>query len=182
MYELFWVLTFVPIGQPAVASILDIKRKLKMIFFTSALKLTLTLCKSTVFMIEPWKKVTVVKCLLNRPSSSNPGGVLASRKKHAWNLMKGYSFVRLLQNWWQTKPKSELMNNWKRFFWGKQIYVLAQFINPFPNPIFKSNFHFHSYYSDLIQLSEWVLHCIKLLYIYLQLMIQFKIHKSKLTI
>ena len=41
--------------------------------------------------------------------------------------MKGCSCVRLLQNWWQTKPNSELMNNWKRFFGGgKQIYVLAQ--------------------------------------------------------
>ena len=41
---------------------------------------TLTLCKSTVFMMEPWKKVTVVKCLLISPSSSRPGGVLPKSK------------------------------------------------------------------------------------------------------
>ena len=37
---------------------------------------TLTRWRSTVFMVEPWKKVTVVKCLLISPSSSRPGGVL----------------------------------------------------------------------------------------------------------
>ena len=42
-------------------------------------KTTLTLCKSTVFIIEPWKKLTVVKCLFMSPSSSRPGGVLTSK-------------------------------------------------------------------------------------------------------
>ena len=42
-------------------------------------KTTLTLCKSTVFIIEPWKKLTVVKCLFMSPSSSKPGGVLTSK-------------------------------------------------------------------------------------------------------
>ena len=41
--------------------------------------LALTLCRSTVFMMDPWKKVTVVKCLLIRPSNSSPGGVLNTR-------------------------------------------------------------------------------------------------------
>ena len=41
---------------------------------------TLTLWRSTVFMMEPWKKVTVVKCLFISPSSSSPGGVLAAAR------------------------------------------------------------------------------------------------------
>ena len=46
----------------------------------SECNLTFTLCKSTVFMMDPWKKVTVVKCLLISPSSSRPGGVLATNQ------------------------------------------------------------------------------------------------------
>ena len=47
---------------------------------------TLTLCKSTVFMMEPWKKVTVVKCRLISPSSSSPGGVLPNSKMMLFSL------------------------------------------------------------------------------------------------
>lgn len=45
--------------------------------------LTFTLCRSIGFMIVPWKNSTVVKCLLNNPSSSKSGGFL-----HNWIVTK----------------------------------------------------------------------------------------------
>lgn len=48
--------------------------------------LTLTLWRSMGFIMVPWKNSTVVKCLLNRPSSSRSGGFLYIPKKLKHNI------------------------------------------------------------------------------------------------
>lgn len=48
-----------------------------LIILVFALLLTFTLWRSIGFIMVPWKNSTVVKCLLNRPSSSRSGGFLS---------------------------------------------------------------------------------------------------------
>lgn len=61
----------------------------------TSLRLTLTRCRSMGFIIVPWKNSTVVKCLLNRPSSSRSGGFLHNR--HVTNMCDIHGCI---YSWW----------------------------------------------------------------------------------